>query len=571
MSRTVGSYIPAGRATIGLGATDPSGGLARATRGLVINEPEAAPVPELQDPPPLISTGNDDSNGTPVLLSDFIEALDFSKSGQQRFYNPDREYTGYAADGFWYKDGRRDPADAALEGKPFLATWYEETDSINRGVQSQFPRRIIVVGTDKEVVIINADTIDVWMRFELRRSSVPALGPLAGRSITLIRGVRFVDGFLLIATNDGLRIADFRQDRGMFLGEVSWFSTTGLAFRNEDTYLDGVSDASPTKTLFSDVCNSVDARVWAGWKAENDLGTLRQLTSIAVVGQSGGLCAISLDIALYPDPRVVKHPVGQSLASAWSVEDDGDIDPTSPFFQDAGTNWLGLRVQQGDVLDLDTTAPRTVTEVQQVIPGNRLVVEPELLLTDSGFTYNVVRSIGAVYLSPELDLYFANGTGSVAVNRTQDWFETRNFTSPVPLFNDLIVRGNVSQLAFPVAAINDMDKRADRLYIATSIGVFSVTDGEMDEDRRSEFLYSTPAVTEAEATFKILEGEEKNVAAVAVDPETGNVTVAVTESASVVTEINPNIQQAFRFYDNVGRVKALVAYRNPDGPPDEVP
>jgi hypothetical protein len=232
---------------------------------------------------------------------------------------------------------------------------------------------------------------------------------------------------------------------------------------------------------------------------------------------------------------------------------------------------LGLRVQAGDILTPDTASERTILEVQQVVPGNRLVVSPELLLTDSGASYDVTRNIESVYLSPEFDLYFANGTGSIAVNRTKDWFETENFTSPVPLFNDLIVRGSVAKLAARVDSINDMDKLAGRLYVATSLGIFSVSDSDLNQERGVAFLYSTSAVTEAEAEYKILEGTDKSAVAVAVDPETGNVSVAVTGASSVVTEINPTIQQAFRFYDNVGRVMSLVAYRNPSGPPDEVP
>ena len=168
-------------------------------------------------------------------------------------------------------------------------------------------------------------------------------------------------------------------------------------------------------------------------------------------------------------------------------------------------------------------------------------------------------------LSPELHLYFANGVGGVGVVRDQSWITTSNF-----IFSTLNVASNeFADLAAPVESINDLARRGDQCLIATSEGVFGVSDTELAAQRTAGFLYSTQSVSVAEASYKILFGDDKNCSAISVDPETGNIMVAVTDVDSVVTEINPNTQQAFRYFDNVGRVKALVAYRNPEGPPDE--
>jgi hypothetical protein len=179
-------------------------------------------------------------------------------------------------------------------------------------------------------------------------------------------------------------------------------------------------------------------------------------------------------------------------------------------------------------------------------------------------SYQILRSVTAVLISPSLELYFANGSGSVGVVRSPDWS-----TSPNTVFSDFrVASDNFSELTTTPEAINDLAKRGDDLLIATSLGVFVASDTDLNERRRAGFVYSTQAVAEPRATYRILEGSETNCAAVAVDPETGHILVAVTDRQSVVSEINPNIQQVFRFFDNVGQVKSLATYRNPSGPPD---
>jgi hypothetical protein len=566
MPRTRSSYIPTGVITRGLGITRPSTGVNRASRGLILDD-AFQQVVSLPDPAPTLSTVRFDSNGTQRLLSDDITALHFAYVGQELFANPDREYTGYAADGFWYTDGVRDPTKV-----PFKASWAVEGEGSPTPVRSdldRFPERLIVCATLREVALFDADNADLWMRFVIGNVSPPGAGRLVGGPGTLIRDAVFTNGYLVIATNTGLRIADFRQDRGYRLGDAqsAGSGTLGLVNRDSDTFLDETSSSAPGVLLQNSDCLGMDAGAFSTSVLQAQ-PTTKNVRTVAACGHPDGITAVRLDEPGGSPPSTVRHPAIISIATPWEAEDDSDIDDTTPYFVDdnfGGTNFLGLGVQQGDRLIPDTVSERRVTLVEGIQAGRRLSVSPELNLTDSGSSYQIARAVPALLISPELHLYFASGSGALAVVRDQAWA-----TTPGLVFSDLNVAGNnFSELAAIPETINDLARRGDLLLAATSLGVFVATDEDIDERRRAEFRYSTPAVTDVDATYKILEGTDANCAAISVDPETGNIQVAVTDVNSVVSDINPNIQQTFRFFDNVGRILALATFRNPVGPPDD--
>lgn len=564
--RTRNSYIPLGVVTRGLGSVDPSGGSGRATRGLIQEYPEGiAPAPEFGVPVPLLSTVAIDGNGIQRLLSDDIVALHFAHAAQQSFSNPDREYTGYAANGFWYTEGLLDPTHV-----PFKATWASEGEaaaSINRGALDRMPARLIVAATPFEVALFDADTLNLWMRFEIGLVAPAAQGKLAGKPSTKITEIRYANGFLVIATNEGLRIADFRNDRGLLLLSTgSHLSTGGLELRNDSTFLDGATSVSSDVQLQNDSCLSMDVGTLS---TEFQSGSTKGNRTIVAVGHPDGITAVQLDNPTFPIAKCVRHAAALVVATGWEVEDDVDLDTTSPYFVDdsfGSTAWENLGVRAGDFLTPTPLGEKRITRVESIVPGRRLSVTPELGLTDTGGSYSIRREVRGVFLSPELHLYFSNGSHSIAVVRDATWITTPG------IWVNLNTAGNSeSAFAATVTAVNGMAKRGDTLLVATSLGVFSVTDEELDSRKLAPFRYSTAAVTSVDADFKILEGEDSNCAAVSVDPETGNIMVAVTDSASVVSEINPSIEQAFRYFDNVGRIKALASFRNPTGPPDVPP
>ncbi|HSG27985.1 MAG TPA: hypothetical protein VLA34_05850, partial [Candidatus Krumholzibacterium sp.] len=268
----------------------------------------------------------------------------------------------------------------------------------------------------------------------------------------------------------------------------------------------------------------------------------------------------------------------QVVAGSWATIDDGDGDNYTPYIGDsAPTNWEAKGVLAGDKFygnNLVFSPPTgLIQKVDQLVPGNKLILDRELVHPSGAGTYTISRDFGAVYLDQDMTLYVANGPNAIAKIATLDWFWADEATTPQALFVpdpsfSLVWRGDVSKTAATSFKANGLARRGNVTYLATDIGVHAISDDDLEQGRIARFTYSTEAVTEFEADFRILEGTDKNIAAIAVDPETGNISVAVTDFESVVTEINPNIEQAFRFFDQVGRIRSLVTYRNPKGPPD---
>jgi hypothetical protein len=572
VARTRNSYIPLGVVTRGLGLVDPSTGFNRATRGLVVDYPEGveppSPVEDL-DPIPPLSTGAEDSNGTVRLLSDDIVSLHFAHASSELFANPDREYTGYAASGFWYTDGVLDPTHV-----PFKATWASEGEgnpTENRGDVDRVPNRLIIALTRKEAAIFDADTLDLWMRFVVPSVS-SGDGAFMGFPGTSPSHVRFVNGLLIVGTTDGVRVADFRNDEALWISSSATYgfrvqSSKGLNQRNEDDYFSGASAPVYTadRTLLSEAVTALDAETVAIPVSGN-----KNAKTVIAVGTGGGLTALTYkptDSAF----DAVHSPMSLSVANVWELEDDGDGDGVTPFFRDdtgAATNWLSAQVRPSDVIEIQPQGlTRTIEEVAQGVPGNKLILTPELDLATagSGTGYIIGRSITAVKISKLGHLYLA-GSNQLAVSRNFDWFEVGELYGAAG--SGFTTGLDTVRLTADVDNINEIALRGTDVYLATTLGVFKATDDDLTGGRVARFIYSTEAVTEVDADFKILFGDDVDCKAISVDPETGYILVAVTGTDSVVTEINPSIERAFRFFDNVGRVKALVSYRNPKGPPD---
>jgi hypothetical protein len=578
-----------GVASRGFGAVDPVGGTSRAARGYVGEYPEGIEPdpPVVLDPIPLLSTDAFDSNGIPRLLDNDIQAMCFWNADQDVFANPDKEYTGYGADGFWYEDGELDPAapSAPTPGQ-FKAPWAIEGEgsaTVNRGTLDRFPDRIFVVATRKEVAIFDADSLDVWMRFEIGVTPATAgKGKAFGNADIVIRDIAYANGVILAATNKDVRLIEFGWDRATSTGEPGdiWSSGgTSLTQRNADDYLGTGPSVDPQLSAVGTEFFSVALRPYSYGK-DNTPTTVRGALTVGVVGSNLGVTAITFGAAWRSSRQHITSlsECGLSVTGGWQVIDDGDGDGYSRFIGDtAGTNWRAKSVRAGDLFFVSGSGSgvtAVVTNVDQITPGNRLVMDREFSVGTSGSSYTIGRRIEAVYLDADLSVYVANGPNAISGNKTLDWFWADPSSTPSSLFvpdptTGLVWRGSTAPTVATSYRANDLARRGSTTYMATDIGVHSVSDADLADERASGFTYSTTAVTEFEAEYRILQGSDQNAKAVAVDPETGNISVAVTDFESVVTEINPSIEQAFRFFDQVGRVRALVTYRNPDGPPDE--
>lgn len=532
---------------------DPLGGSGRASRGYVTAGESADSV--VLDPLPLISS---------QLLSTKVLGVQFVEVYRSPFWHPDREYTGFAASGYWYTDGVRD-----LSHNPQRATWATEAvaPAADRSDQDSFPRRILVVLTVVEVAIFDADSLELWLRFRLSRNAPPALGPFLGTPTTEPRSMSFCNGFLVVATNAGLRIANFRRDFAYtYTSTTSYRSTlTGLKDRNTATYMDG---AAVGPTLASNDCLRVSAE-----SLSNPSGVNKRGYTVCAVSHAVGFSGITLDKPGISNPQVKNQTISRNFTSAWSVYDDADADSTSPIFIDAGSNWEGFEVSEGDTLTTDLPSTHTVVAVDQIVPGSRLILSPELPLTASGSNYTVSRKCSVVKAQADGSLYLGNGDNKVTHIDGDIWYDGVS-----PVFTNLSTAYPTAKLNAVVERMNDIAVTASgEFYVATTLGVFHGDQQVLDDGGRVVFTYSSAEVTEVAALYKILVGVGRDCPAVGVDPETGNVIVSLNEpegdwvKKSVVTEINPNIHQAFRHFDRVGIVRSIATYRNPQGPPDKVP
>lgn len=509
------------------------------------------------------STTTLDTNGVPRLLDDDVRDVRFHEISSTTFANPDSEFTGYAANGFFYAAGQPDPTH-----DPFKAGWASEGEGEgdeNRGPVDAFPDRVLVVTTASEVVILDADSLDVWMRFVLGGSST--YGTFLGLAAAEIRAADLRDGVLVVATDAGVRVADFRGDVCMVLGASastrSGTGADGIADRNTDGVLEDTVLVGATRLVVSD--DVLCARVGAG---RLDAVTPAVVGPVAVVGHHGGLTAIQLPALESPETK--RHFL-EITGGSWSASDDADGDSTTPYLYDdvgdAELRWVNKGVRAGDIVVLDTGAEHVVTGIDVV--DDVLSLDPEIDVGSVGASYAILRSVPVVHLEPGDRLYAAYGQQKVIlVDDGSVWYGSNlNVLDE----DEWVPTSDCVVLSDEVGAIRAVAVTAGDLYVATDIGVFRSLAADFDRAGQpsATYLYSG-GDTELDATYEILEGGFSDCRAVVIDPETGHLAVAATDGAtSVLTEIDLSIHQAFRYeeYDSV--VQAVYAYRNTAGPPDE--
>tara|TARA_Y100000034_G_C6901677_1_gene417224 strand:- start:1189 stop:2769 length:1581 start_codon:yes stop_codon:yes gene_type:complete len=518
-----------------------------------------------------ISTETIDNEGITHLIGEEILDIRFVDVSRSPFSNPDSGFTGYAADGFWYTSGEADPTHT-----PYKAKWaeegeHEEADS-NRGVLDRFPDRIFIVTTASEVVILDADSLDVWMRFVTYEGSASSYGSFLGDEAVAVRQAAFIDGFLLVATDRGLRIADFRNDRAFVLDSAEAHQTdssTNLTDRNSDGMLEG---DIYTSYLTDGDCTCVDVGVVGAAIEEDASGGI----VVAAVGHDLGMTGVVLlDGDSVSSPETKEHDDFQEVGlGSWEASDDGDGDSETPYIvrPSGSAVWLTKHVRAGDTLVLDQTVGPDLTVIVTEVTEDRVTVTPEIDLTSSGTDHSTHRSVWSVFVAPGGVLFFACGTHLVSRVSNKDWYTGGGEVDPRT--------GSTSTknvLTHPsVSRINKVTFSGSVAYVATDQGVFVVTkavfDGSGSNFSPAELRYASSA-SALTAAYEILEGDIAECVDVAVDPETGNILISTVEGEEcVLTEIDPSIHQAFQFFDQDdlgGVVNCIVAYRNTEGPPDD--
>lgn len=501
------------------------------------------------------STSTLDSNGVQRVFHNTILDVRFIDVTAGRFAAPTRDFTGYAANGFWYEDGQPDVTQTYHT--PFKAGWASEGEGDEyRGPHDSFPARVLLVTTPVEVVLLDADSLDVWMRFAL--SSGEDVGVVYGTCLGLVTASVYsadlLDGVLVIATDQGVRIADFRTDTCYILGESESFRGSGIISRNVD---DGI-DIDFGVTVTGDVSTHVSMGI----------GPLESGTfgPIAAIGHPGGLTALKLIDGV---PWARKHPFVQT-GGAWLAFDDLDGDETTPYFFDTGnsaeTEWVNAGVRRGDVLVL-VDGDHTIESIDTL--NNVLVVTPEIDSSLIGDDYSIRRPVPVTLVTGGGKLYFGNGEQQVMhVADLVAWCSQVDDPEGAVLDVWTPSQGSV-QLSSSTGLLQGITLLAGDLYAATEIGVFRcpADDFTRPGSPSAEHLYSA-SDAETAATYPILASGFGDCRAIAVDPETGHLGVASTDGVTaVLTEIDVSIQQAFR-YESYDAIYSLCTYRNLQGPPD---
>jgi len=549
MAAAYGSLIGLRRATRGLAQSPPEQGVSRATLGLVNGLVQEEVVVSDED----LYEGLLDANGLQLLLSGEVRDVRFVEVSQQLFANPDREFTGYAADGYWYTSGQKDPSHV-----PFQATWATEATSAHRGPATAFPDRLLVFTTRKEVVLIDADNITVWMRFYLLATTTSP-GNLLGDVNTYLRQTDFSNGVLVVATDIGLCVADFIQDIPTRSTDVSfrrgenWGDDPikGLVNRNDNGVLSIVFfDPSGRKVVNTD-CLSVSVTTLSSVS-----GSSKDNRVVAAVGHEDGLTGVRLRYPGQSYLETLETGASASYGSWFAINTGG------PATDRIGVvdNLVDI-AYAGDTLVLDIGSSHTLQEVGT----DFLVFDPPIGVAESGVNFSIERVVRSVYATPEGDLVFSNGTAFVTRVEGDAWY----LLGPSSL--DILGRSHQT-IPLPKNAgysVNDIELHEQDCYFATDIGVYHATLDTFDDQAAADFAYSSAALSSPVALYRILEGDIIPCKAVVVDPETKHVLVATSDnSQGVLSEIDTSIQQTFRFFNKSSEVHALVAYRNVQGPPD---
>lgn len=553
-SRTRNSFIPSLVASRGATALADDIGLARALRGYMSRGAGGLAPPEPTEPAAALSPVALDSEGTPRLLSARITSVFFRDCSGDAFFHPHATtYEGYASDGLWYEAGQLKPTHL-----PFEATWASEAQSVHRGGRSSCPPRVLVVATRREVCILDADTLDVWLRVVPAISGLTSQGTALGLPGVEVRRATFVEGLLFVATNQGLKTLDLRRDAVATYGASS-FQAAGIVSRNTEGILD-VAPLPATSELLASDCLDVDATPYAPTLSDAEG---RDPAVIVAVGHPAGMTALTFRLPWSAtSPATFQHPAHLNVSGAWASTPDGELtDLAGP-----ATNWEALSVRAGDTVVTDAPSTHQVSALRQVVPGQSLVLLPALTLGASGSAYLISRPVPKVRVTSSAKLVVADGTSGIAHAGTKDWFWLDESLTPQELFPSVGVslawRGPSVRTAGSSLFVRDLLLDGDRILLAAGRSVFGLLLEELIQGRIAEGIYG-PSDESVPSRFPILPDTCTEVLALEVDLETGNrvISCRTGPSAGVVLEVDVPTQRAFRVFDRVGVVLSLATYR----------
>lgn len=506
-----------------------------------------------------IATTTNDANGIQRLKSNVVLFSKFVDVSISSFANPDSSFYGYASDGFYREAGVA--VVSPTTGQPAKASWAKEaehtTATSDRNLEDPFPQKIFVILTAADLVILNANTLTVWMRFDLSSGSAIADHYFLGGSTTTLLDADFSNGVLSITQTDtgtpssnGVILADFRRDE-MIRATANSLVVDGLkspkniSQRNGTGVWQGTSaiSAGDPFSLVEKECNNVSMltasnQTYLALSHESGISVLRIKpgeTGYETVASSRQLFEVSYS------------------GTNYEAVDDLDGDATTPTFRaDNSSEWLSDGVRTGDLLVVSGTRYR----IEAVGADLTLSDEISSSVVGSGASYQIVRPVSHLLLHTLSSLLYANGEGFVTQQQDQTYQTTNNSLDPwtSPDYSS----------AIPSSEVNDFVIRGSDAYAATDVGIYRVQLTDTSAGLPSTLDY-TPS--SGDGLFKVL--THAKTTALSVDPESGHLLLATySGSAAEVVDLDvDNLHQVVKRTSSDQEVKSLASYKNPDGPP----
>jgi hypothetical protein len=513
-----------------------------------------------------ISTTAQDANGIAMLLSDSIKYIQYVDLTITTFYSPDAGYTGYSYTGYGFTNGVVD-----LSFSPQIASWSTEgqhTIATNsRGLLDKFPDRIFVITTVAEVVILNADNLDVWMRFTLASGST---GTFLGTATTVVKKALFVEGYLIVYTEGAIRIASFTKDFGYVISGASVVrSGWDLSKRNDVSFWITSSVAitnthSTQKTLMSSDILCMDA------KYIND-------NVLVAVGHPKGFSSVditNIEVAGLDRSKHNELKIAVTVGgSGWEIVDDGDGDATSPIFAEdypnpSPTNWTSAGVKAGDTVEVDFGSGNVSYQISQVnenVSGQGLVFTTEATLYQSSsannLQYQIYRAVDAVDILYSGELILSNGHSSVAMSSSA-WRDVTQSS-----FGGFTVAQNYSNMSGG-GKVNIIVSDSDEIFVGTSQGLYRTTKPKMEAEEAAEFWYSSSSVSRYYDVIKDHTLPSTSVTSIAKDSESGHLFFAFNGTAGILFGVDLASHRLSSSTTSTTPIEGLGGFRNNNGPPN---
>jgi hypothetical protein len=408
-------------------------------------------------------------------------------------------------------------------------------------------------------VILNADSLAVWMRFTKASSSSHSGYFCLGGSTTTLVDCDFDEGVLAVATADsavagmrGLVLIDFRRDEMFISSSAANAVLSSKAIQDRNAA--GVWTVSPSSLTAMGLLNP----------DVNNVSLLtEQSQSYIAVSHPNGITLLRFRPGLaagYTGTNGVLSKTSQAFQKvyssvAYSATDDLDGDATTPLFYAANhAEWPSDNIRAGDTLYIGTTSYRIAS-----VGTTTLTLSDEIatsVSTGSG-TYTIRRRVDQLLLQSLTDLFYMDGEGSVIHHQDQSYQSSSNNLDP---FGSPSYRASI-----PSTEARDLCLRGDSLYVATSAGVYRVTLNDTSTGLPALLDYSSPS---GSGIYTVLSHDL--VTALAVDTDSGHLLIATYDgsSASEVVELAVDLfHQKVLTTAGTVEVNALIGYTNPSGPP----